>query len=155
MAKLKAIADNVAEKIIFVLDLTLFQTTNFRFFQTERVCRWQFQVWRKWQIVLQTVRKHCGKRKKLLFMSIFSFFYTVFKRLVLQARKNQGLFGKGLTLSKTSNFRLIHTEIVCRQQFQFWWKWWKVLQNSRKHCGKRRNYFISKFKASADKINLV
>ena len=29
--------------------LTNYQTTNFRLFQTERVCRRQFQIWRKWQ----------------------------------------------------------------------------------------------------------
>ena len=29
-------------------------------------------------------------------MSNFSFSYSVFKRLLLQTRKNQGLFGKGL-----------------------------------------------------------
>ena len=27
--------------------LTLYQTENFRIFQTERVCRRQFQIWRK------------------------------------------------------------------------------------------------------------
>ena len=31
--------------------------------------------------------------------SNFSFSHSVFKRLVLQTHKNQGLFGKGLTLS--------------------------------------------------------
>ena len=30
-------------------------------------------------------------------MSNFSFSYSVFKRLVLQTRKNQGLFGKGFS----------------------------------------------------------
>ena len=30
-------------------------------------------------------------------MSNFSFSHSVFKRLILQTRKNQGLFGKGLT----------------------------------------------------------
>ena len=33
--------------------------------------------------------------KKLLVMSNFSFSHSVFKRLVLQTRENQGLFGKG------------------------------------------------------------
>ena len=33
-------------------------------------------------------------KKKLLVMSNFSFFLSVFKRLVLQTRKDQGLFGK-------------------------------------------------------------
>ena len=34
---------------------------------------------------------------EMLVTSNFSFSYSVFKRLVLQTRKNQGLFGKGLT----------------------------------------------------------
>ena len=40
-------------------------------------------------------RKHCGK-EKLLIMSNFSFSHSVFKRLLVQTHKNQGLFGKGL-----------------------------------------------------------
>ena len=36
------------------------------------------------------------EKEKLLVMSNFSFSHSVFKRLVLQTRKNQGLFGKGL-----------------------------------------------------------
>ena len=44
----------------------------------------------------ETGRKHCGKKEKLLIMSNFSFSHSVFKRLVLQTHKNQGLFGKGL-----------------------------------------------------------
>ena len=39
------------------------------------------------------------EKEKLLVMSNFSFSHSVFKRLVLQTRENQGLFGKGLTLS--------------------------------------------------------
>ena len=65
--------------------------------------------------------------------------YSIFKRLILQTRKNQGLFWKGLTLSQITNFILIQTGRVCRRQFQNWWKWQKVLQKDRKHCGKRRN----------------
>ena len=36
------------------------------------------------------------EKEKLLVMSNFSFSHNVFKRLVLQTHKNQGLFGKGL-----------------------------------------------------------
>ena len=43
------------------------------------------------------VRKQCGEKEKLLFTSNFSFSHIVFKKLVLQTRKNQGLFGKGLS----------------------------------------------------------
>ena len=35
------------------------------------------------------------EKEKLLIMSNFSFSRSVFKRYVLQTRKNQGLFGKG------------------------------------------------------------
>ena len=75
--------------------LTLSQTTNFRLFQTERVCRGQFQIWWQWQKVLQKVRKHCGKRRNYSLRANFSFFHSVFKILVLQTHKNQGSFGKG------------------------------------------------------------
>ena len=46
------------KKIIWAR-LTLSQTTNFRLFQTERVCRRQFQIWWQWQKMCQTGRKHC------------------------------------------------------------------------------------------------
>ena len=36
------------------------------------------------------------EKEKLLVMSNFSFSHSVFKRLLLQTRKNQGLFGEGL-----------------------------------------------------------
>ena len=69
--------------------LTLSQTTNFRLFQTERVCRRQFSVSRKWQKVLQQARK-LNEKEKLLVTSNFSFSHSVFKRLVKQIRKTQG-----------------------------------------------------------------
>ena len=40
-------------------------------------------------------RKHCGKRRNCSLRAI-SPFPSVFERFVLQIRKNQGLFGKGL-----------------------------------------------------------
>ena len=45
--------------------------------------------------VLQMDRKHWEK-EKLLVRSNLSFFHSVFKRPVLQTRKNHGFFGKGL-----------------------------------------------------------
>ena len=39
------------------------------------------------------------EKEKLLIASNFSFSHSVFKRPVLQTRKNQGLFGKGLNVS--------------------------------------------------------
>ena len=42
-------------------------------------------------------KKTLWEKEKLLVTSNFSFSHSVFKRLVLQTCKNQGLFGKGLT----------------------------------------------------------
>ena len=55
----------------------------------------------------------------------------------------EGLFHRGLTLSLMTNSRLFKTQSVCRWQLQIQWKWQKVLQTDRKHCGKRRNCFFS------------
>ena len=44
-----------------------------------------------------------------------------------------------LTLSQTTNFRLIQTERVCRRESLIQWKGQRGLQKGRKHCGKRRN----------------
>ena len=64
--------------------LTHYQTTNSRLFQTERVCRQQFQIWRKWQKAIQTGRKQCGKRRNC-------------SLLVSQGRQKVSLCGNGLT----------------------------------------------------------
>ena len=40
--------------------------------------------------------KTLWEKEKLLIMSNFSFSHGVFKRFVIQTRKNLGLFGKGL-----------------------------------------------------------
>ena len=73
--------------------LTHYQTTNFRLFQTERVCRRQFQIWRKSKKkkVIQAGRKHCGKSR-----NCFSFSHSVFKRLVSQRCQKESLCGNGL-----------------------------------------------------------
>ena len=41
-------------------------------------------------------RKHCGKMRNCTLGALSPFSHSVFKRRVLQRRKNQGLFGKGL-----------------------------------------------------------
>ena len=66
--------------------LTNYQTTNFRLFQTERVCRWQFQIWRKWKKVIQTGRKHWEK-EKLFVTSNFSFSQCFQKACFTEASK--------------------------------------------------------------------
>ena len=65
---------------------TLSQTTNLKIFQTERVCRQQFQIWRIWLKVLQKSIKHCEKREKgeMARNKLFLLSPSVFKRLVLQ-----------------------------------------------------------------------
>ena len=54
---------------------------------------------KKWYKVFQTGKKKCGKRRNCSLRTI-SPFPSVFKRLVLQTRKKQGLFGKGLKKEK-------------------------------------------------------
>ena len=49
------------------------------------------------------------EKEKLLFMSNFSFSRSVFKRLVLQTHKNQGLFGKGLSNLTGNTFLFINS----------------------------------------------
>ena len=122
--------------------LTHYQTTNFRLFQTERVCRRQFQIWRRWQKVNQTGRKHCWKKEKLLVTSNFSFYHSVFERLVSQRSQKVSLCGNGLKWGMCSKelrqtLGLFYIEGICRGQLC------KSDQNEvchwycRKHCGKR------------------
>ena len=54
--------------------------------------------------VIQTGRKHCGKKEKLLVTSNFSFSHSVFKRLVSQGRQKASLCGNGLTFPKVKKF---------------------------------------------------
>ena len=148
-----------------ILSFTHYQTTNFRLFQTERVCRRQFQIWRKWQKVIQTGRKHCGKRRNCSLRAI-SPFPTVFskglfprgikrchcvgmgkeisvmpctKHHIILDSQNSLLSRNPLTLSKTSHFRLFQTQRVWRWQFLILLKLQGVVQKGRKHCGKGRN----------------
>ena len=46
--------------------------------------------------------KTLWEKEKLLVTSNFSFFHSVYQRPVPQTRKNQGLFGKGLTVEPIS-----------------------------------------------------
>ena len=45
--------------------------------------------------------------------------HSVFNRPALQTPKNQDLFGKGLTLSKMTNFRLFQTENFTEDNITF------------------------------------
>ena len=48
--------------------------------------------------------KTLWEKEKLLITSNFSFSHSVFKRLVLQTLKSQGLFGKGLNFYQMKRF---------------------------------------------------
>ena len=88
--------------------LTHYQTTNFRLFQTERVGKRQFQIWRKWQKVIQTGKKQCGKRRNCSLTSNFSFSHSVFKRLVSQGCQKVSLCGNGLIFVGKMKDCIIH-----------------------------------------------
>ena len=96
--------------------LTLSQTTNFRLFQTERVCR-RLPNWKSVQTMNSNLMKMAEgspnrwkilwEKEKLLVTSNFSFSHSVFKRLVLQTCKQQGLSGKGLKKMAKTPVKLV------------------------------------------------
>ena len=59
--------------------------------------------WMKMEESSSDVLKTQWEKEKLLVTSDFSFSHSVFKRLVLQTRKNHGLFEKGLWQSAFEN----------------------------------------------------
>ena len=89
--------------------LTLSQTTKFRLFQIQSILYLMKMVEsspKGW--------KTLWEKEKLLDTSNFSFSHSVFKRLVLQSRKNQSLFGKGLSLLKRINpFQVLTHDNTC------------------------------------------
>ena len=101
--------------------LTHYQTTNFRLFQTEIVCRQQFQIWREWQQVIKRGRK-LWEKEKLLVTSYFSFSHSVFKRFVSQGRQkvsSKGLFPRGV---KRCHCVGMGWKLKARRLLKFRWK---------------------------------
>ena len=86
-----------------LLILTLSQTSNFRLFHTERVRRRQFSNSIKMAESSLKGWKTLQEKEKLLVTSNLSFSHSAFIRLILQAGKNQGLFGKGLNDNEKDN----------------------------------------------------
>ena len=78
--------------------LTLSQTTKYRLFLTERLCRWQFQIWWKWQKALQTGRLHCGKRRNCS-NEQFLLFLQCFQIPLLETHKTKACLGKDLSFT--------------------------------------------------------
>ena len=103
----------------FPKPLTLSQTTDFGLFQIQSVCRQQFQILRKSQKFLQTGRKHCEKRRNCN----FSFFHSVFKRLV-HTRKKPCLFRKELITEKYQENKV--QNILRNDSSPRFCKYWKV-----------------------------
>ena len=62
------------------------------------------------------VWKTLWEKEKLLVTSNFSFSHSVFKSLVMQTRKNQGLFGKGL---KSYILSYLTTFLMMRKKASF------------------------------------
>ena len=89
-----------------IIHLTHYQTTNFRLFQTERICRRQFQIWRKCQKVIQMGRKHCGKRRNCSLPAVSPFATVFSKGLFPQGRQKVSLCGNGLNISFPINLRI-------------------------------------------------
>ena len=86
--------NNTFIEILFSnFELTLSQTTNFRPFQTQRLCRWQFKIWWKWQKVLQKGRKHCGKRRNCSLQAISPFSPLFSKDLYCRYVKTRACLG--------------------------------------------------------------
>ena len=71
--------------------------TNFGLFQTEEFAD-IFKFDEDGRKFIRQVKKTQWENEKSLITSNFSVYQSVFKRLVLETLKNQGLFGKGLTL---------------------------------------------------------
>ena len=122
----------------------------FRLFQTERVCRRQFHIWRKWKEVIQTGRKHCGKRRNCSLRAI-SPFPTVFsKGLFPRGRQKVSLCGNGLRrLLVLLREHLMH--LLSRMYwiplffFFFFFKNWKgIVVGSNKPGSIRSKKFTSK-----------
>ena len=96
-------------------------------------------------------RKQLWEKEKLLVTSNFSFSHSVFIRLVLQTRKNQGLFGKGLnqqfiektTLSSFNNHKKEAFENQKTQQQQQNYEGKKLKIVKRKRIKKLRTNIFS------------
>ena len=61
--------------------------------------------------------KTLWEKEKLLVTSNFSFSHSAFKRHVLQTRKNQGLFGKGLNVPQFGVFDFIRPQNECFREY--------------------------------------
>ena len=104
--------DNILNRFripVYGKELTHYQVTNFRLFQTERVCRPQFQTGRKWQKVIQTGRKHCGKTRNCSLRAISPFLTVFSKGLFPMGIRRRQCVGMGLTITLYTQSELLTT----------------------------------------------
>ena len=76
--------------------LTLSQMTNFRFFQTGRVAEDNFKFNENGGRLSKRVENSVGKGEIANYKQFILFFYSVFKRFVLQTCKKKGLVGESI-----------------------------------------------------------
>ena len=81
---------------IIIFQLNISKITHFRSFQTESLHTTILSLMKKGGKGPKRVENTVEKKEKLFVKSNFSFFHSVFRRLLSQARKNKGLFGKRL-----------------------------------------------------------
>ena len=92
---------NSFKSFSFKFRLTLFQTTNFRTFRTQKICRRQFQIENDGRKIPETGRKHWGKRRSCSLRAT-SPFPTVFsKDLHLRHVKTRACLVEGLQTNGT------------------------------------------------------
>ena len=103
--------------------LTHYQTTNFRLVQTERVCRRQFQIWRKWKKVIQTGKNTVGKGEIACYEQ-FLLFLPCFQKACFPGAS------KGVIVWEwVKTWTLYHTILTFNDP--------KEVRFGKKHCGRR------------------
>ena len=87
--------ENRYEQYLFSQRLTLSQTTNFRLFKLKEFADDNSNFDKSGWKFSKRVENTGGKREFADYEQFLLFSHSVLKGLVLQTRKNQGLFGKG------------------------------------------------------------
>ena len=73
----------------------------------------------KWGYSYLIEYKTLWEKEKLLVMSNFSFFHNILKSCLVLMRQNEYLWSKGLTFSKTTDFRPFQIKEFAQDNFQF------------------------------------
>ena len=84
-----------SKNLSFGKELTHYQTTNFRLFQTQRVCRRQFQIDENGRKLSKWVENTVGKGEIARYEQ-FLLFPQCFQKAFSQGRQKESLCGNGL-----------------------------------------------------------